>query len=337
MFTVNDIVKFTGGTVIGDGKVPISGISSCVFAEEGDITFAQDDKGLEEAKKSNASCVITTAETENYPKTVLRVDDLKKALTMLYNAMLELSPPKKGDIHPSAVIAESARLGDNVSIGPYAVIEEDAFISDNAAIGANCFIGNGVTVGRNARVYPNVVLYEHTVLGNDVTIHAGTVIGADGFGYIPKDGKIYKVPQMGNVIIEDGVEIGANVCIDRGTFDKTVIEKGSKIDNLVQIAHNVKLGKNVLIAAFSGVAGSVTIGENTMIGGQVGIAEHVNIGKNVKLGARAGVSGTVEDGKVLLRNPARSPSDVRKLDGLLCLLIKHSDKFKAFLRKLPGR
>jgi UDP-3-O-[3-hydroxymyristoyl] glucosamine N-acyltransferase len=178
-------------------------------------------------------------------------------------------------------------------------------------------------------------VYDYTAFGDRVTVHSGSVIGADGFGYVPKEGKIYKVPQMGNVVIEDDCEIGANSCIDRGTFASTVIGKGTKIDNLVQVAHNVKLGRNVLIAGQTGLSGSVSVGDNTMIGGQVGVADHVRIGNNVKLGAKAGVSGTVEDNKVLLRNPARDPLKTRKLDGILSLLVKNAKKVKTFIRNLP--
>lgn len=335
MATVDEIAKLVGGTVIGDGKIQVKGMASFDFAEEGDVTFAFDEEGLQRAGKSKASCVFTTAHVEDYPKTVLRVGDMKQALTVLYNAMLEMAPPEKGVIHPSAVIAESAGLGENVSVGAHAVIGEAARIGDNTAVGANCVIGKNVTIGQGSFLAPNVTVYDNTVIGNKVIIHSGTVIGADGFGYVPMEGKIYKVPQMGNVVIEDEVEIGANSCVDRGTFTTTVIGRGTKIDNLVQIAHNVKLGRNVLIAAQSGIAGSAAVGDNVMMGGQVGVSDHVSIGNNVKIGAKTGVTSRVGENKVLFGYPYREASEARKLHGLLSLLLRNASKIKALLRELP--
>ncbi len=335
MITVNDVAKLVSGKVLGDGKTPVKGIAPSALAEEGDITFAMSEADLKQAGKSRASCVLTNAEVTDYPKTVLRVEDMKLAMTVLYNAMLEMRPPAKGVVHPTAVIAENASLGKNVSVGPNAVIGEGAQISDNTAISANCVVGKGVKVGQNVCLYPNVTIYDHVIIGDRVTIHSGTVIGADGFGYIPKDGKVYKVPQMGTVVIEDNVEIGANTCIDRGTFKNTVIGKEVKIDNLVQIAHNVEVQNNVFIAGLTGIAGSATIGENTMIGGNVGIADHVIVGKNVKIGAKTGVHGHVRDNEVIFGYPYREAGDAKKLYGLLSLLIKHASKFRKLLRDHP--
>jgi UDP-3-O-[3-hydroxymyristoyl] glucosamine N-acyltransferase len=335
MITVNEMAKLVEGIVEGDGNTSIKGIAPLAFAEEGDLTFALSEEELKKAEGTAASCVLTTMEAPRLSKTLLRIKDPKTSITIIYNAMLGLKPPRKGTIHSSAIISKSAKLGKNVSIGPGAVIGDNARIGDNSTIAANCVFGNDVSVGERTYIYPNVTIYDHTVIGNNVIIHSGAVIGSDGYGFIPKDGKIYKVPQMGRVIIEDDVEVGANTCIDRGTFENTVIGKGTKLDNFIQIAHNVKLGKNVLIAAQCGIAGSATVGDNTMMGGQVGVADHANIGKNVKIGAKAGISGTVRDDEILLRNPARSPLEVRKLDSILSLLVKNAKKVKAFIRKLP--
>ncbi|RKY41729.1 MAG: UDP-3-O-(3-hydroxymyristoyl)glucosamine N-acyltransferase [Candidatus Makaraimicrobium thalassicum] len=335
MITVNEIAKLVDGTVGGDGGIHIKGMASSRFAEEGDITFALDGEELERAGKSRASCVLTMVDMENYPKTTLRVGDMKLAITMLYNAMLEMKPPGKGVIHPAAVIAKSAGLGRDVSIGPNAVIGEAARIGDNTTVSANCVIGKNVTIGQRSCLYPNVTVYDCSVIGDRVIIHSGSVIGADGFGYVPREGKIYKVPQMGNVVIEDDVEIGANSCVDRGTFTSTVIGRGVKLDNQVQIAHNVKLGRNVIIAGQSAVAGSSTVGDNTMLGGQVGITDHVSIGSNVKAGAKTGITGNVKDDKVIFGYPAREVADARKLFALLSLLLKNARKFRALLRNSP--
>ncbi|MFC1643734.1 UDP-3-O-(3-hydroxymyristoyl)glucosamine N-acyltransferase [Candidatus Omnitrophota bacterium] len=335
MVTVDEIARLVGGTVVGDGKTEIKGMAPTAIAAEGDMTFALDEEGLRQAEKSAASCVLTTDDVQNYSKAILRVGEIKLAMTVLYNAMLEMTPPKMGVIHTSAIIAESASLGKNVSVGPGAVIGESTQVGDDAFIGANCVIGKNVSLGQRACLYPNVTVYDYTGIGNKVIIHSGAVIGSDGFGYVPKDGKVYKVPQMGNVIIEDDVEIGANACIDRGTFANTVIGKGTKIDNQVQIAHNIKIGKNVLIAAQTGIAGSTTVGDNTMMGGQVGVADHVNIGKNVKIGAKTGVHGHVKDDRIIFGYPFREAADARKLHAILSLVLKNSRKFRTLLRNLP--
>jgi len=335
MITLNKIAELVDGTITGDGETQIKGMAPPDFAQEGDITFALDKKGLKQAEKSKASSILTTEGGGNYSKTLLHVKDMKLAMTILYNTLLEVKPPGEGIVHLSAIIAENVVLGENVSIGPNVVIGENTRIGDNANVGANCVIGKDIEIGRKTYIYPNVTLYDHVVIGSNVCIHAGTVIGADGFGYIPKDGKIYKVPQMRKVIIEDDVEIGSNTCIDRGTFIDTVIGKGTKIDNLVQIAHNVKLDRNVLLAAQVGIAGSTTVGENTMMGGQVGVADHATIGKNVKLAAKSGVSGRVKDNSVLFGYPSRDSQETKRLYRLLSMMTKNKEKLKTFLKTLP--
>ena len=333
--SVDEIAKFMGGTVLGNGKVKIKDVVYREFAGEGDMTFALNDKELEEASKTKAACVVTTIRKENYPKTILLVEDIKKALVMMYNGMLEMKPPKKGAIHPTAIVAETVKTGKNVNIGPYTIIEGEATIGDNVRIGSNCFVGEATKIGDGTAIYSNVVIYDHMQIGKKVIIHASSVIGADGFGFITKGDKIYKVPQMGNVVIGDNVEIGSCTCIDRGTFDQTIIAENVKIDNLVQIAHNVKIGKNVFIAAQTGIAGSSVIGENTMIGGQVGISDHVIIGKDVKLAAKTGVSGRVKDGAVLFGYPSREATETKHMYALLSTLIKYRRQLLAFLKTLP--
>ncbi|MGB2630033.1 MAG: UDP-3-O-(3-hydroxymyristoyl)glucosamine N-acyltransferase [Candidatus Omnitrophota bacterium] len=317
MITVNEMAKMVNGVVEGDGNISIKGMAPIAFAREGDLTFALSEEDFKKIEGSQASCVLTTEEAPSLSKTSLRIKDPKLAMTVLYNAMAELKPPGKGIIHPSAVIADSAALEESVSVG------------------ANCVIGKNVKIGTGTVLYPNVTVYDNVIIGSKVIIHSGAVIGADGYGFIPKDGKIYKVPQMGSVIIEDEVEIGANTCVDRGTFMDTVIGKGSKLDNLVQIAHNVKLGRNVLVAALSGIAGSATVGDNTMMGGNVGVADHVNIGKNAKIGGKTGVHGHVKENEVIFGYPFRPAADARKVFALMSLFLKHSKKIRKFIRSLP--
>jgi UDP-3-O-[3-hydroxymyristoyl] glucosamine N-acyltransferase len=335
--SVDEISKFIGGTVIGNGKAKIRDIVYREFAGESDMTFALDERELEEAAGTKAACVVTTIKKDNYPKTILLVDDIKKALVMMYNGMLEIKPPKKGQVHPTAVIAKDVKTGKNADIGPYATLESGVCLGDNVRIGANCFIGEGTTIGDGTIIYPNVVIYDHMRIGRKVIIHASTVIGADGFGFVPKGDKIYKVPQMGNVVIGDNVEIGSCSCIDRGTFGQTVIGDNTKIDNLVQIAHNVKIGKNVFVAGQSGIAGSSTVGDNTMMGGQVGISDHVDVGKNVKLAAKTGISGRVPDGRVMFGYPAREASETKQMYAALNVITKYRRQLLRFLKTLPAR
>jgi UDP-3-O-[3-hydroxymyristoyl] glucosamine N-acyltransferase len=334
-FSADEVAKFLGGRVIGDGKTRIKGIESREFASEGDITYALTAEEIESISGSRASCVLTTIEKEKYSKTVILVDDIKKALTIMYNAMLEVMPPAKGNVHQSAVVASSAKLGKDVTVGPNAVIEEGVKIGDNTVISANCYIGRDVIMGRCCQIFPNVTIYGRTKLGEKVIVHSSTVLGSDGFGYVPKGDKIYKVPQMGNVIVGDNVEIGANSCIDRGTFTYTEIGDGTKIDNLVQIAHNVRLGKNVLIASQTGIAGSTVVGDNVMMGGQVGIADHAVIGKDVKLAAKSGISGRVAPGRIMFGYPARDAAETKQMYGLMSTLFRYRLELKRFLRGLP--
>lgn len=334
--TVKDLADFLKGTVIGRGNIFVKDLKYYTFAKEGDLTFAGTEEELKNASESTASGVITTLEVpEGYPKTVLKVEDLKYAMVVIHNALEEMLPPKKGHISCKAVISGRAKLGRNVSIGPYAVIKKNAKIGANTSIGAHAVIGKDVTIGPLCTIHTNVSVYPQTIMGKKVIVHSGAVIGADGFGFVPKDGKIYKVPQAGHVIIGDNVEIGANTCIDRGTFDNTVIGDGTKIDNLVQIAHNAKIGKNVLIAGLSGLAGSCEIGDNTMMGGGVGVSDHVRVGKDVKVGAKTGVHGHVKEGMTVFGYPYREAQEARKLYALLSILVRHSVKLRRFVRNLP--
>ena len=332
MVTVDKIAEFIDGKVIGDGSKLISGLSCAEFAGEGDVTFAITREDIDKADKSTASCVLIAEEVKTLNKTLIKVDDMKMALTLLYNIMLELKTPEAGNIHETAIVSETVKLGTNVSSGPWSFVGGNTVVGENAVIGANVVIGENCTIGSNVHIHPNVTIYQGITIGNNVTIHAGTVIGADGFGFIPKGDKIYKVPQLCGVIIEDDVEIGANVCIDRGAFTHTVIGKGTKMDNLIQIAHNCKIGKNVLIAGQAGIAGSTVVGDNTMMGGNVGISDHSNIGKNVKIAAKSAVRGKIEDGAVLWGFPAIDAKEFMQIQALLRLLRKKSLQLRELLR-----
>jgi len=338
MITVNEIAKVVNGTVQGDGNVKITGMSSPAYAKEGDLTFAVDEESMAVSAKSKAACVMVAADITTFPKTVLRVKDMKVSLTVLYNALEKMRPPAKGVIHPAAIVDSTAVLGKDVAIGPCAVIGKGTKIGDHSYIGAGSVIGDNVIIGAGTKIYPNVTIYDMMNVGSNVIIHSGAVIGADGFGFLPKDGVMYKVPQMCSVVIEDNVEIGANTCIDRGTFVNTVIGKGTKLDNLVQIAHNVKTGKNVVIAAQTGIAGSSTVGDNVMMGGQVGVADHVKIEKNVKIGAQSGVTvKRVADGAVLFGTLAQDATQWLKKEAFANWLYKNAKKIRELVKEQPGQ
>lgn len=317
MLTVGQIAQFINGKVIGNGDIRINGLTGPSLAGEGDLTFAMDEETYSTAEKSGAVAILTNIEVKDPSKTLLYVENIKEAVTILYNAQMEMAPPAKGEIHPRAVVSGSAVLGENVSIG------------------ANTVIGDNVRIGDFSKVFPNVTIYDNTIIGSKVIIHSGCVIGADGFGYIPKDGKIYKVPQLGRVVIKDNVEIGSNTSVDRGTFTDTVIGENTKIDNLCQISHNVKIGKNVFIAALSGIAGSAIVGDGTMMGGNVGIADHVRVGNNVKIGGKTGVHGHVKDNAIIFGYPFRESSEARKLHGIISLMLKRHRSFRKMLREMP--
>jgi UDP-3-O-[3-hydroxymyristoyl] glucosamine N-acyltransferase len=227
-------------------------------------------------------------------------------------------------IQQPSYIASSAKLGDGVFVGAFAYVSEHATIGDQAKIFPSAFIGDNVTIGNQSVIHPGVIIYKDCVIGSRVTIHAGTVIGSDGFGFAPQpDGSFRKVPQIGNVVIEDGVEIGANTTIDRATIGSTFIRKGVKLDNLIQIAHNVDIGQDSVIAAQTGISGSTKLGKNVMVGGQVGIVGHVQIGDAARINAQSGVSKSIEPGKAVTGSPAfeytaalRSQALMRKLPEL---------------------
>ena len=239
--------------------------------------------------------------------TLIKVPNAYESIAKLLT-LYEQSKQQKTGIHPLAYIAPTATVGDNCYIGPFVCIDENATIGSNTRIHANCVIGENVTIGNNTLLYPNVTIYHDCKIGQRVTLHAGVVIGADGFGFAPTADGYDKIPQIGIVTIEDDVEIGANTCIDRSTMGTTLIKKGVKLDNLVQIAHNVVVGENTVMSAQCGVAGSTKIGQWCMFGGQVGLAGHITIGDHVNLGAQSGVPGSLKANQTLIGTPPMEPT-----------------------------
>jgi UDP-3-O-[3-hydroxymyristoyl] glucosamine N-acyltransferase len=328
---IKELALMVDGIVDGDAEVDITGISGVETAKQGDLTFAINDDRLADAEKSKTSCILTTKNARVSNKPLIRVNNPKLSFLIAYNAFHQLAS-KESFRHPSAVIANSAQLGKNVWVGPHVTIEEDVVIGDATVIESGCVIKKNTSIGNSCHIYPNVSIYESTTIKNNVILHGGVVIGSDGFGYVKESGKIYKFPQLGKVIIEDEVEIGANTTVDRGALCNTVIGFGSKIDNLCQIAHNVKLGKNVIIAAQSGIAGSTEIGDNVTISGQVAVTDNIKVGKNATIGGKSCVTSDVAEGTVVWGMPARPIAQAKREAAVLMWLTKNFSVFSKILK-----
>lgn len=312
--TLNEIAVMLDGELIGDGDVVITGISGIEEAGPGEITFISNTKYLHLLALTGASAVIASRDINSAPCPIIRTQNPSLAFSKIVDLLTTEKIKHPKGIHKSAVIGKGAELGKNVALGPYVVVEEEARIGDNTIIYAGTYIGRKAALGRCVLIYPNVSIREGVVIGDRVLIHSGAVIGSDGFGFERDSGGYCKIPQIGTVVIEDDVEIGANVAIDRARFDKTVIGRGTKIDNLVQIAHNVCIGENSVIVAQAGISGSTRIGKNVIIAGQAGLSGHINIGDGAVIAAQAGVTKSVP-GKVTVSGyPAQDHSEAKKIN-----------------------
>ncbi|ARG98652.1 UDP-3-O-(3-hydroxymyristoyl)glucosamine N-acyltransferase [Legionella micdadei] len=301
-----EIANLVQGLVVGDEKIVISALSPIDNIVAGALVFADGSENLQLAERSQAAAILVCTNINSDIKPVIQVANPFKAFIQLLNHFFPSKKPVPG-VHPTATIADDVILGKNVSIGPYVVIESGSQIGDNCVIKSHVSIGAEVNIGPNTTLHPHVTIYERTQIGARVCIHASSVIGSDGFGYTLVDDQHMKVPHVGNVIIEDDVEIGANTTIDRATLGATVIGAGTKIDNLVQIAHSVKLGKHNILCAFTGIAGSTTSGDHVIFAANVGVSDHVRIDDGVILGARTGVPPKkhLKQGNIYLGSPAR--------------------------------
>ncbi len=305
--TLGEIARHVGGTMAGDGSVPITGCAGLKEAKAGELSFLSNVKYAGLLKETKASGIIVGLNDAvgDVSKNLIRVAHPSLAFSKASALFMEPHPnPIKG-IHPSAVVAASAEIGEGVAIGPHAVIEDGVHLGRGTVIGAGVFIGFKSVIGEGTLIYPNVTVRERSLIGSRVIIHSGTVIGSDGFGFETVDGVHHKIPQIGIVEVQDDVEIGANVTVDRARFDRTVIGRGTKIDNLVQIAHNVRIGRGCLIVAQAGIAGSTVIGDYVVIGGQVGVAGHLTIADGVMVAAQSGVAESVPEKTILFGSPAR--------------------------------
>lgn len=314
-FTAQQIAGILEGDVVGNPNVEVSKLSKIEEGIEGSITFLSNPKYKHYIYSTNASITIVnkTFIPENGIKTTLiKVDDAYMAFSKILEYYNSVKFNKVGIEQPS-FISESSRYGDNIYIGAFSYIGNNATLGDNVKIFPNTYIGDNVTIGNNTIIFSGAKIYADTLVGNHCVINSGVIIGADGFGFAPNDdGSYSKIPQIGNVIIEDYVDIGATTTIDRATMGSTIIRQGVKLDNQIQIAHNVEIGKNTVIAAQTGIAGSAKIGENCQIGGQVGIAGHITIGNNVKIQAQSGIGKSIKDNEIIQGSPAFSLSDYNK-------------------------
>ena len=319
--TAQEIAEFVGGELHGNGMAVLDSIASLKNAGPSDLTYAEE-KFHGDVAGSRAGCVLLRS-GEFASKTVIFVKNPKLAFARAAAWLLAEMADEVG-IHPSATVAPDAVIGERVKVGAGAVIEAGVTVGNNTIVEAGCYVGKNSTIGNDCTLYPRVVIYKNVGIGNRVIIHAGAVIGADGFGFV-NDGAVHvKFPQVGKVIIEDDVEIGANTCIDRGSLETTIIRRGVKLDNLIQIAHNVELGEHTVIAAQTGISGSSTLGAECVIGGQVGIGEHARLDDHTIIGGQGGVLNGkhVRGGEVLWGTPVRPLREFLQQQAFLARLVK---------------
>lgn len=315
-FTAEQIAGVLEGKVFGNPNVEVYKLSKIEEGEEGAITFLSNPKYLPYIYKTRASITIVNRDfvPENeIDTTLIKVENAYMAFSKLLEFYQQAKMGSKIGIEQPSYLHESSTVGQNFYLGAFAYISQNVVIGDNVKIYPNSFVGENVFIGNNVTIFAGSKIYSETVIGNDCTIHSGVIIGADGFGFVPNpDATFTKIPQIGNVIIEDCVEIGANTTIDRATLGSTIIRKGVKLDNQIQIGHNVEIGENTVIAAQTGIAGSTKIGKNGMIGGQVGIVGHLNIGNNVRIQAQSGVGRNIKDNEILQGSPTFGYNDFSK-------------------------
>jgi len=310
-FTVADIARELQGEVRGDGSVVLTGFAPADRARAGDLTFAENETFFQRADASAASAVLVSGEFTSQRKSLIRVSNARIAFAKVLPLFFP-EPAFAPGVHPSAVIAVTAKIDPSAHIGPFCTVGEQTRIGARTVLQGGNHVGPGCQFGDDVMLFPNVTIYSRSQLGNRVRIHSGTVIGADGFGYVLDGGVHCKIPQVGNVIIGDDVEIGANVTVDRGTLGSTIISKGTKIDNLVQIAHNVVIGEHSLLVAQVGIAGSSKLGNYAVLGGQVGIAGHLKLGNQVTVAAQSGVMRDMKDGEKVFGYPAMEDRQAKR-------------------------
>ena len=322
-FSAKQIAEFIQGTIVGDENATVHTFAKIEEGIPGAISFLSNPKYTPYIYDTQSSIVLVNNDfvpEKEVKATLIKVNNAYESLAKLLN-LYEMSKPKKTGIDPLAYIAPTAKIGENVYIAPFACVGDNAEIGDNTSLHPHATVGSGAKVGHDCILYPHVTVYHDCRVGNHCILHAGSVVGADGFGFAPSPEGYEKIPQIGIVVLEDNVEIGANTCIDRATMGATIIRKGVKLDNLIQIAHNVEVGSHTVMASQVGIAGSTKIGEWCMFGGQVGVAGHIKVGNKVNMGAQSGVHSSIKDGEALIGTPP--------------MPLKGYFKSSAVFRKLP--
>ncbi len=329
---LKEIAKIIDGEIVGESEVEITGVSGISDSKEGDITYLSDNKWLKKLQNSSASAVIVKEPMSDVKKPQITTKNPQYAFSRLLSLFYVRPHPYMG-ISEEAFVSDGALIGENVTVYPFAYISEGAEIGSGTVIYPGVFIGENARIGDSCLIYPNVTIRERVKIGSRVIIHGGAVIGADGFGYVFENGSHHKIPQVGGVVIEDDVEIGASSAIDRATTGNTLVGKGTKIDNLVQIGHNVHIGKNVIIVAQTGIGGSSEIGDGVILGGQTAVSDHATIEAGSMFGARSGVMGKVSRG-VYSGAPVIPHRDWLKASAVFAKLPELSKKIKELEEKI---
>ncbi|MCX5697859.1 MAG: UDP-3-O-(3-hydroxymyristoyl)glucosamine N-acyltransferase [Candidatus Omnitrophica bacterium] len=332
--TLREIAQIIGGEIVGDADTVVCGVNGIKEACSGEITFLANPKYAPLLEKTSASAVITGRDVKISPRPIIRTDNPSLAFTKVIFLFAPSGTAHPVGIHPSALLGKGVSLGNGVAIGPYAVVGDNVSIGDRSIIYSGCFIGAFSRIGSDTLIYPNVTIRERITIGNRVIVHSGTAIGSDGFGFVNVEGSHHKIPQVGTVEIGDDVEIGANAAIDRARFDKTVIGAGTKIDNLVHIAHNVIIGENSIIVAQVGISGSTIIGNGVTLAGQAGLVGHITIGDGAIVAAQGGVTKSVAPHTMVSGYPARTHQVAKKINACVQNLPRLYESVKQLKEKL---
>jgi UDP-3-O-[3-hydroxymyristoyl] glucosamine N-acyltransferase len=339
LLSAGEIAALVGGRLVGAADVTVSRVASLERSQPGDLSFLATARYLQYFQQTRATVVLVKPEFADAPSSATRIvvtHPQRALLTVI--PVLHPEPPWTPGIHPTAVVGAGARWDEPVALGAHVVLGRDVRLGRNVRIGAGCIIGDGVTIGDDTQLFPQVVCYPGTIVGRRVILHAGVRLGSDGFGYL-RDGRAdghQKIPHVGRCIIEDDVEIGANTTVDRGSVDDTVVGAGTKIDNLVQVGHNVRIGARCLLMAQVGIGGSTVVGDDVILAGQVGLIDHLVIGRAARIGAKSGLYGDAEPGTVMSGIPARPHRDALRAQAALYRLAKIVDQLEGLVAQPPA-
>jgi UDP-3-O-[3-hydroxymyristoyl] glucosamine N-acyltransferase len=332
-YTVGELAAAVGGEVAGDGAAVIRGVNGIKEAGPDEVTFVANPKYRAALKETRAGAVVVGRDVKGPALTLIKVANPYAAFARILT-MFTPPPEVPEGVSELAFVHKDARLGEGAAVGPFVTVREGATVGAGSTLGAGTYVGREAAVGAECLIYPNVTIRERVIIGDRCIIHSGTVIGSDGFGFATDADVHHKIPQIGTVVLEDDVEIGANCAIDRATMGETRIGRGTKLDNLIQIAHNVKIGAGTLVAAQTGIAGSTVLGAYCVLGGQVGIVPHIEVGDRAVLAAQSGVTKSIRGGEVVFGRPARPLVEVKKREGRVALLEKYFERVKALEKEV---